>query len=138
MTALSQRVSNFWLMKLPFGSRLTIRPMLRIRPCPVPEKHKVLLSVPPSAGWEDRNHTRANISYLPMAADSQLQLLTLRPSYTLPARSCKSFGEASVCTSSESIFGGCLPPVVHRAKNERQLQDLTAGNLSGQTSTHKQ
>lgn len=51
-------------------------------PCPAPEKHKsnlklVLLSAPPSAGWEDWNHTQANVSYLPTAADSQLQLLTL-------------------------------------------------------------
>lgn len=135
MTVLSQRVGNFWLIKLHFGPRLAIRPTLRIGPCPVPEKHNsnlklVLLSVPPSAG--SKPHIGKHF------LSSQLQLLTLGPSSTLPARSCKSFGEVSVYTSSESIFGDCLSPVIHGAKDGGQLQDLTAGNLGGQISTHKQ
>jgi len=143
MTALSQRVGNFWLIKLCFGPQLTIRPTLRIGPCPVPGKHKsnlklVLLAVPPSAGRQHRNHTRPNVAYLPTAADGQLQLLTLRPSYTLPTRSCTSSREVRVYTSSKTIFGVVPAPAVQGAKDGRQLHDLTAGNLGGQTSTRKQ
>lgn len=131
MMVLSLHVSNFWLIKLPFGPRLTIRPTLSTGPCPVSQRHKVIESCSCCCSSSCRTERSKQ-------TDGQTFLifpwqLTANCSYCLRAAATLSLtasagclGKAVPAKSSQSIPGGPGPSASGSCR-WAELQEATAG-----------
>lgn len=113
-TALSLHVSNFWLIKLPFGAWLTIRPTLSAGPCPVSQRHKVIESCScccsSSCRTERSKQTdRQTFLIFPLQLTANCSYCLRAPATLCLMASAGRLEKAAPAKSSQSIPGGLAP-----------------------------
>lgn len=130
-TALSLHVSNFWLIKLPFGPWLTIRPTLSAGPCPVSQRHKVIESCScccsSSCRTERSKQTdRQTFLIFPLQLTANCSYCLRAPATLCLMASAGRLEKAAPAKSSQSIPGGPGPSALG-SYGWAELQEATAG-----------